>query len=141
MEYADFQNYSSNDTEMASTARPDDDSSSFLDSRIQYMLYIILSPIICFIGIIGNVISLCVFRRQRRSSSAQFLLQALAVSDLAFLASVQLLAFPLHVIRLGGYTDNTKRNIYAVLVQFMFPAINMLELGTIFMIVIITIDR
>jgi hypothetical protein len=108
---------------------------------VAFVVGYIIEPLICISGVVGNSFALAVFKRQRRSSSAHFLLRALAVCDLLFLVNVFIFSF-LHKLLYAGYLEPTRhiQNFEKVLWVSGFLLFS-LEFGTIYMIVIITIDR
>jgi hypothetical protein len=105
---------------------------------------IILVPIVSVVGMIGNAICLAVFRRQRKSTSAHFLLQVLSILDFLFLLSYLVLYFPNTLIRyIYGWPPvhiGINRTIY-IYTWLAFPIINIVEICTVYTIVVLTLDR
>ena len=64
------------------------DSHDISETKVKAMLLvtgIILIPIFCFLGSIGNILSLCVLFHQRMRNQVNYVLAALCVSDTLFL--------------------------------------------------------
>jgi len=70
------------------TAQPTN-SSTTLPADCQYFTFIIYGLVagtICILGLVGNLVSVCVFSKDSKTPVASFQLMALAVADNLFLA-------------------------------------------------------
>ena len=87
----------------------------------------------CIIGLCGNFVSLVVLRKDEVRHHGLFLLQALAVSDGAYLV-VALLRYPAkHLIN-----DEV---IYLNVQLYVFPLLKITQTICIWMMVLVTVDR
>ena len=74
------------------TTESDDNNASTRDKGLD--VYAFLTPFIILIGLFGNVISLCIFRKKAlRRLSASFYLRAICISDICVLLTYVLLGW------------------------------------------------
>lgn len=92
-----------------------------------------LISLLCIVGIFGNIVSVIVLQRDKERREALFLLQGLAVADAGYLV-VALLRYPLK------YLLVEKEN-YDLMQPYVFPLLKTFQTVTIWMMVLVTVDR
>ncbi|KAI0240799.1 hypothetical protein LSAT2_008424 [Lamellibrachia satsuma] len=106
----------------------------------RFVFYGIVCFVICLVGFVGNIISFVVFRRDKSSPAASFILQALAVADNAFLL-LWLGHYPLHS---SGRFDQLPKSFHTVIEYlrvYTFPLLYMAQTQTIWLTVAVALNR
>ncbi|XP_064653034.1 uncharacterized protein LOC135503403 [Lineus longissimus] len=111
------------------------------DFDLSFGMAFVVSPTICVIGIVGNAFALAVFRRYKRSSSAHFLLKALAIVDMGFLFNMLLFDFVQQLFYTAYFDETVHTRNFGNVLWVTGVCIYVFELATVYMIVVITIDR
>ena len=105
--------------------------------------FIIYGPVygaVCFLGIIGNLLSYAVLHKFSRSNVATLLLKALAVSDNLFLVTASVLnMYPGMIFHFGLIAQI--RPIFPYLQIYAWPFAHMAQMGTVWMMVLIAANR
>ena len=111
----------------------------------RFILYAVVGLSMCLVGFFGNIVSYLVLQKDKSSPVASTLLQALAVADNAFLF-LWLVHYPLHSLHMHFYgttrdTDDRLRILLLYLRVYSFPVLYMTQTQTIWLTVIIAVNR
>ena len=103
-----------------------------------FVVYVVLLGSMCMFGLVGNTLSFCVLRRERRAHVATFLLCALAVVDNFYLIVVGGTSVYAALINFIGHSGNA---IQAYLVVFIWPFAYIAQMAAVWMTVHIAFNR
>ena len=105
-----------------------------------FVMYTVLGGVMCFFGIIGNIVSFTVLWRDTSKAATSFLLRALAVADsLVLLAAIPLYVAPFVWPATGylkGYYD-----LHLNIMPFLWPIYLIPYTGTILLTVLVSLNR
>ena len=107
-------------------------------SLFLFILYGIICGIVCIIGFAGNILSFFVLVKDQASPVACFLLQSLAVADNCFLA---LWCVHYSIRQFYIYFAKTTTPIFMYIRLYTFPILYMAQMQTIWLTVIIALNR
>jgi len=99
----------------------------------QKVVELYITSILILLGIFGNITSIVVLRKDRERKNALFLLQALALADGLYLV-VAIFRYPLKYLL-------PSHEKFIAIQPIVFPLLKTFQTVTIWMIVIVTIDR
>lgn len=108
-------------------------ASSARNFDFQKVVELYLTSILILLGIFGNITSIIVLRKDRERKNALFLLQALALADGLYLV-VAIFRYPLKYLL-------PSHEKFIAIQPIVFPLLKTFQTVTIWMIVIVTIDR
>src|SRR6218665_680631 len=114
-----------------------------IDANCDLFLNVIATTSLCFVGFLGNSVTIAVLRRDRdpqRQKSTNWLLEMLAIVDIIFLAFA-FIFLPIRTIALRSEALPTVRKGLPYLMTYLFPFAAMAHLMTIWMVVLVTVDR
>ena len=117
---------------------PENDTSSHQtdthsSQAFEVVLELYVMSLLCLIGLFGNVMCVVVLRRDKQRRETSFLLQALAIADGLYIICA-LLRYPLkHLI--------PDKADYVVMQPYVFPLLKTCQTLTIWMMVLVTVDR
>ena len=104
------------------------------------IIYGPLYIVVCIFGLVGNSLSFAVLHGYSRSNVATFLLKALAVSDNLFLVTA-LFVQTLTAMLLSFGKKEVLLPIYPYIQTYVWPATHMIQMGTVWMMVLIATNR
>ena len=114
----------------ATSASATSSTTSSTDFQTAVELYVI--SLLIVVGLVGNVVSVIVLRRDKERRDVLFLLQALAVADLLYLLAAAL-RYPLKYLLPGER--------FVEMQPIVFPLLKTFQTVTIWMMVLVTVDR
>ncbi len=104
------------------------------------IIYGPLYIVVCIFGLIGNSLSFAVLHKYSRSNVATFLLKALAVSDNLFLVTALFVqTFTAMLLSMGR--QDVLAPVYPYIQTFVWPVTHMIQMGTVWMMVLIATNR
>ena len=113
------------------------------DYTCDYIFKLFVTTILCFVGFVGNAVTIAVLRRDRdpqRQKSTNWLLKALAVTDTIYLAFA-CIYHPMNSIAWLTDAFSTVRNFLNYLTKYLYPFAEIAHTMTIWMVVLVTVDR
>jgi len=108
-----------------------------------FVFDVFVTHFMCFVGFLGNSVTIAVLRRDRdpqRQKSTNWLLEMLAIVDIIFLAFA-FIFLPIRTIALRSEALPTVRKGLPYLMTYLFPFAAIAHLMTIWMVVLVTVDR
>ncbi|ELU14310.1 hypothetical protein CAPTEDRAFT_183437 [Capitella teleta] len=105
--------------------------------------FIVYGPahgLVCAFGLVGNALSIAVLHKYSRNSVATYLLKALAVMDNLFLASAVVVQMCPAMAMHFGQTERLQQ-IYSFMQTFAWPLVHMIQMGTVWMLVVVACNR
>ena len=106
-----------------------------------FVLYTVVMSSVCTCGLIGNTVSLIVLNRDHTSPVASFLLQSLAVADNTLLVTWTFLYSLRELVTYAGLTAVQSHPIWLYLRLYTFPVMFMAQTATIWLTVVLAINR
>ena len=106
----------------------------------KFLLYTVSMGLLCIMGSIGNTVSFLVLRRDCSTPVASFLLQALAIADNVFLL-LWMTHYSLRELIRFVDPDALNHAVWLYLRVYSFPVLYMAQTQTIWLTVIIAINR
>ncbi len=104
------------------------------------IIYGPLYIVVCIFGLIGNSLSFAVLHKYSRSNVATFLLKALAVSDNLFLVTA-LFVQTITAMLMSFGKEEVLVPIYPYIQTYVWPVTHMIQMGTVWMMVLIATNR
>ncbi|ELU14305.1 hypothetical protein CAPTEDRAFT_25162, partial [Capitella teleta] len=120
------------------TASPNDPRQC---SLFRFLLYVVAMGIMCIFGFVGNTVSFMVLHRDRSTPVASFLLKSLAVADNIFLLLWAVHYSVRDVIRFFEVPDDSLHVTWIYIRVFSFPVLYMAQTLTIWLTVVIALNR
>ena len=105
-----------------------------------FIVYGPLFGLICLLGLIGNCLSWAVLHKYSKSNVATYLLKALAVSDSLFLATASFVQMYPAMSMYFNLTEQL-RPIYPKLQMYAWPIAHIVQMGTVYMMVLVAANR
>ena len=105
-----------------------------------FVIYGPLYGLVCGFGLVGNSLSFAVLHKYSRDNVATYLLKALAVSDNIFLAYAAFVQMYPAMAMFFGLTEQLKP-IYPYLQIYAWPMAHVVQMGTVWMTVLIGANR
>ena len=105
--------------------------------------FIVYGPvfgIVCVLGLLGNSLSFAVLTKYARRSVATYLLKALAVTDNLFLAAAAFIQMYPAMSIFFGLSDQLEP-IYPYFQTYAWPIAHMVQMGTVWMMVLVATNR
>lgn len=96
--------------------------------------------LVCLFGLVGNSLSFAVLHKYSKSSVATYLLKALAIMDNLFLASAAAVQIIPGMAIYFGHEKMLAR-VYTVLQKYAWPPVHMIQMGTVWMLVLVASNR
>ena len=105
--------------------------------------FVVYGPVfgtICVLGLLGNSLSFAVLTKFARRSVATYLLKAFAVTDNIFLATAAFIQMYPAMSIFFGLSDQLEP-IYPYLQTYAWPVAHMVQMGTVWMMVLVATNR
>lgn len=105
-----------------------------------FLVYGPIYGLVCGFGLIGNALSFAILHKYSKDNVSTFLLKALAIMDNVFLGTAAFVQmYPAMVIHLGHTAQLTP--IYTYFQTFAWPLAHIVQLGTVWMVVLVAANR
>ena len=105
-----------------------------------FLVYGPIYGIVCGLGLVGNSLSFAVLHKYTKHNVATYLLKALAIVDNVFLATAAFIQmYPAMMMYLGRTDQLTP--IYTYFQTFAWPLAHMVQIGTVWMMVLVAANR
>ena len=105
--------------------------------------FIVYGPVfgtVCVLGLLGNALSFAVLTKFAHRSVATYLLKALAVTDNLFLAAAAFIQMYPAMSIFFGLSDQLEP-IYPYFQTYAWPIAHMVQMGTVWMMVLVATNR
>ncbi|XP_058803415.1 FMRFamide receptor-like [Phymastichus coffea] len=111
------------------------------DGLLEFVIYGLLLNLVSLLGIAGNAVSMIVLSRPQMKSSINYLLIGLATCDtVLILLSVLMYGLP-GIYAYTGYLFDYKFYVYPKVVRFLYPLSLIVQMGTVYVTLTVTIER
>ena len=133
---------SSNETE-SSASYQDDCAEAAVNSELNcrvftFVVYVVIFGIICTFGVVGNGLSFVVLNLDRRTHTATFLLQVMALTDSLFLVTAGFAhIFAASIL----FVDRTDHPFMPYMMKYIYPLVHITQLGTVWITVFVAFNR
>ena len=109
--------------------------------QFNMFICVVVIGLMCLLGIVGNTTSVFVLWKHKTDSATIFLLQALCIADSVLLVtSLSMYTFPALYLR-GENLEQRQENLFFVNTTFIWPVGMMAHTATIWLTVLVTINR
>ena len=134
---AGFINNASQEAELTTPkSRPSLDQTCIM---YDFMVEVVVMGVLCLFGFTGNTLSIICLARDKSKTATPFLLVSLEVADTLFLTAVFLLRVAASVTRYADW--EVIMPIFPYFAKYIFPCALIAETGTIYLTVLVTVNR